>query len=555
MTNLLRLLALLVLIGQTFLFSCKQKDPDPIPVSSVQVEGAGKTVIVGQPLQLTAILKDIGGNVLTGRPISWTVDNTAVAQVSQTGLVQTLLPGNVTITATSEGKSGQFIVTISKIPVASVALTPDSVTLLAGVTTQLQLMIKDANGTVVTDRAVTWTVSDSTKVRVSPTGQLTALTGSVNPISVSAVCEGKSAIGTVFINTPEAIVTAKPAGRLLLPQASTTTILLELKSVFGYSGPTTLLFSDLPAGITVEPFANPIVIPKDGVAKVMLSVNAANASLGESSFTIRTQQGLIEHAYTQGLTIVTTPSRVRLFYLVPADKEINPVVAKGIERAIRHLQIWYQQQLGGKTFTIGYPVVTIMKTPHPTSWYTTTPNGSKEWWYWYNAADDGMRLTNGSYNDPNNVWVYYLDADPAEGQAGGATAGKVVVVSGYDVRGVSGGRGWYETDRIPRYVGGLGHEIGHAFGLGHPLGCEQSGPNCDYNALMWVGYASYPNTYLTGTDKWLLSYQSPFFQNGFLSPEYWDCSNLDASSPGGRRAIVPSQQPLLTPCLSPAIRK
>lgn len=552
MNNTLRLFALMLLVEQALLFSCKVKNPDPAPVFSVQLQAAAHTVIVGQPLQLTAVLEDGAGTVLTGRPVSWTVDAPSLANVSQTGLVQTLLPGTVTITATSEGKSGQLTLTISKIPVASVSLKPDTVMLLVGRTAQLQLVIKDANGTVVTDRAVGWASSDSTKIRISSAGLITALAGTLRPISVTATCEGKSATTTVVINMPEAIVTAKPEGPLYLPQNSTTTIMLELRSVFGFVGPASLQFKNLPPGITVEPFDNPIAVPKDGVVKVMLSVNAADASLGESSFRIQTQNGLTETAYIQKLTIVPYTNGVRLFYLVPADKVINPAVAKGMERAIRHLQIWYQQQLGDRTFTIRYPVVTTLNTPHPTNWYATTPNSSEQWWYWYNAANDGMALTGGSYNDPNNIWVYYVDADPAEGQAGGASSGKVVVVSGYDVRGVSGGKGWYETDPISRYVGGLGHEIGHSFGLSHPTtGCNEStGAGCQYDAIMMYGYITYPNAYLTGTDKWILN-MSQFFQKRSVAPAYWDCSSLGTSSPGGRRAVITPDYRTAVPCKPP----
>jgi hypothetical protein len=62
-----------------------------------------------------------------------------------------------------------------------------------------------------------------------------------------------------------------------------------------------------------------------------------------------------------------------------------------------------------------------------------------------------------------------------------------------------------------RYVGGLGHELGHAFGLSHPPGCDQGLPTCDYNALMWAGYAAYPNTYLRPDEKSILL-ASEFFR-------------------------------------------
>src|SRR5881628_2050984 len=58
-----------------------------VPVASVTVSPATASVPAGQGVQLTATLKDANGNTLTGRTVTWSSDNTAVATVSGSGLV------------------------------------------------------------------------------------------------------------------------------------------------------------------------------------------------------------------------------------------------------------------------------------------------------------------------------------------------------------------------------------------------------------------------------------------------------------------------------------
>src|SRR5205807_2025040 len=110
-----------------------------VPVSSVTVSPASATVQVGQTVQLTATPKDASGNPLTGRAVTWSSSNTAVASVDGNGLVTGGTSGSATITATSEGQSGTSSITVSNVPVpvSSVTVSPASASVSAGQTVQL----------------------------------------------------------------------------------------------------------------------------------------------------------------------------------------------------------------------------------------------------------------------------------------------------------------------------------------------------------------------------------------------------------------------------------
>src|SRR5437899_10939979 len=109
----------------------------PKPVASVTVSPTSASVLQGQTLQLTATIKDSAGNVLSGRAVTWTSSDASVATVSSSGLVGAVAAGSVTITATSEGRSGTGAIVGANTPVASVVVSPASAGVLVGGTVQL----------------------------------------------------------------------------------------------------------------------------------------------------------------------------------------------------------------------------------------------------------------------------------------------------------------------------------------------------------------------------------------------------------------------------------
>lgn len=93
--------------------------PGGTPVASVDVRWDVQTV-VGGSVQLVAIPRDAAGHALS-RPVTWSSDNTSVAQVSNDGLAVALAAGSAHITATSEGKAGSATFTAELVSFASVS--------------------------------------------------------------------------------------------------------------------------------------------------------------------------------------------------------------------------------------------------------------------------------------------------------------------------------------------------------------------------------------------------------------------------------------------------
>src|SRR3989442_1526025 len=75
---------------------------NPVPVTSVTVNPASASVSVGSTQQLSAAVKDTTGSALTGRTVTWTTSDRAVATVTPSGLGRGLAVGRGALTAPNE---------------------------------------------------------------------------------------------------------------------------------------------------------------------------------------------------------------------------------------------------------------------------------------------------------------------------------------------------------------------------------------------------------------------------------------------------------------------
>ncbi|WP_284352167.1 beta strand repeat-containing protein [Roseisolibacter agri] len=177
--------------------------PTPAPVVSVAVSPSTLALQTGATGQLSATPRDASGNALTGRTITWSTSNASVATVSSAGVVTAVGPGSATITATSEGRTGSAAVTVTApppAPVASVAVSPSTLSLLTGATGQLSATPRDATGTALTGRTVTWASSNTAVATVSSTGVVTAV--APGSATVTATSEGRSGSAAVTVTAP-----------------------------------------------------------------------------------------------------------------------------------------------------------------------------------------------------------------------------------------------------------------------------------------------------------------------------------------------------------------
>jgi uncharacterized protein YjdB len=246
-----------------------------VPVSTVTVVPPTATIAAGATQQFTATLRDELGNALTGRAVNWTSSDPNIASINaSTGLATGNRPGTVTITATSEGRSGTAQLTVNIGAPARLAFLQGPSSVQAGSTMQpaVTVEIQDAAGNRVTtanSQVISLAVTPSSGVTLGG-NTATAVNGVATFNSFTVSTAGTytltaSSAGLTSATSSSFVVTARPATRVAFVQqptidtagkAITPAITVELQDISGArvttSGvPITIAIGNNPGGSTL----------------------------------------------------------------------------------------------------------------------------------------------------------------------------------------------------------------------------------------------------------------------------------------------------------------
>ena len=174
--------------------ACGPKENPVVAVTGVSLSQTSVSLEVGGSVSLTAT---VSPSDATDKTVSWTSSNSGVASVAG-GVVKAIAEGTATITATAGGKSAKCEVTVQPkvVEVTGVSLNKTELTLSPGGTFQLEATVSPSDAT---DKTVTWTSSDPSKVTVE-----NGLVKAVSPgtASVTATAGNKSAKCEVTVMLP-----------------------------------------------------------------------------------------------------------------------------------------------------------------------------------------------------------------------------------------------------------------------------------------------------------------------------------------------------------------
>jgi uncharacterized protein YjdB len=238
------------------------------------------TLRLGVARQFSVTLTDsAGGAIPAGRTITWRSVTPTTATVSANGLVTGLALGAARIAVNAEGAVDTVSFTISKIPVATVRLSPLSSSIVQGGTVQLTATIEDSTATAVTDRVVEWTSSDPTRASVSATGLVTST--APGTVTITAISETRSGSAQVTVQ-PIPVDTIVASDYTVALNATSKSFAIQLKDANGNQlfTRTVAITSSLPdvANGSANSNATQVIVSASKVGSTVLTLRALNSN-------------------------------------------------------------------------------------------------------------------------------------------------------------------------------------------------------------------------------------------------------------------------------------
>ncbi len=259
---------------------------------------------VGEKLQFSATTRS--GAQASGRVLTWTSSDPAIATVDASGNVTAIGAGDVTVLASAGSQTGSAVMTVRQKDIASIRVAPTSSSLNAGTTEQLAVTAYDDAGRVMAVPTGTkWTSSNTTALVIDDDGLATGK--SAGSAVVSVRLGPKTATASVnVLPIPVATVTLTLASSTLdVGQTTSATAVLKDASGNTLTGRTIAYQSSNPAlatvnasgivsaiakgSVTITAIAEgktgtaPLTVAAKTVATVAVNPNPASATVGQTA--------------------------------------------------------------------------------------------------------------------------------------------------------------------------------------------------------------------------------------------------------------------------------
>ncbi|MDE7097202.1 MAG: Ig-like domain-containing protein, partial [Muribaculaceae bacterium] len=282
--------------------------PPPVAVTGVSLNQTKAEMKTKETLQLTATVEPEGASP----NVSWKSSNTAIASVTQTGLVTAKQKGEVTITVTANGGfTATCVITITDIEVTNIELDKKQVTLTEDETVQLTATVTPNNAT---DQNVTWTSEDPTIANVDHNGHVTAL--KAGKTTITAQAGEKTATCEITVEAPFVAVdtiTLDPTtvklveGRTVTLDATVSPSNATEQTVTWTSDNEAVATVDQTGKVTAVKAGTAVITAKAGEKTATCTVTVTAKVIAVTGITLSQTEATIEEGKTATLTATVAP--------------------------------------------------------------------------------------------------------------------------------------------------------------------------------------------------------------------------------------------------------
>lgn len=246
-----------------------------VEATSVAITASVNSCLVNSTIALAAKVSPDKAS----QSVTWTSSNTSVATVSSSGVVTAKAVGTTTITAkTANSKSATYTITVNPVTATAITLSETSKELAQDATVTLRATIVPAN---VTDKAITWTSSNSSVATVDTNGKVTAKAAGTATITVKTA-NSKTATCTITVTETavESITFDKTTAQMNVDETMTLTATVDPSNA---GNKTLTWFSNNESVLTVD--TNGKVTAK-GAGKAIITAKSANGKIATSVITV-----------------------------------------------------------------------------------------------------------------------------------------------------------------------------------------------------------------------------------------------------------------------------
>lgn len=190
-----------------------------VPVTGVVLNQSSVTLHPSNTSQLVATVAPANASIQT---VSWVSNNVSVATVNQSGLVTAIAKGQALITVTTIDGSKRAVASINvTTPVASVSVSPSSLSLIVGQAKSLSASVLPTNAG---NRSVTWSTANASVATVNPTGFVLGVANGTTTIIATTNDMGFQASALVTVYTKVQNVAISPSSTMNLSIGQTQTL-------------------------------------------------------------------------------------------------------------------------------------------------------------------------------------------------------------------------------------------------------------------------------------------------------------------------------------------